>query len=287
MVEIWGDNAIQRDSVRCRVEKGAFHLTPNEINEDAIIGPGLEADGGGEVQQNISDDVLESYEVYSYRHAAAIMGNSFPEQLAEVEAALREFKITTSDIAQPGGNESIIPKKFSTMLRPCGWYETRIQGDLVVRIIEKREEILENGRIKNIILPERSPVVLANYIDGHQIDYVKGRVALDLEWNSKDQTFDRDLYAFKMFHECNIISVAILVTRSAKLNEIFHALPLKGKDGSPEQRNGKNRMCIEKYGASTTWMGKLLYRLNAGRNGGCPVLVFGITPHLVSDWPLV
>ena len=40
----------------------------------------------------------------------------------------------------------------------------------------------------------------------------------------------------------------------------------------------------KKYGASTTWMGKLLFRLNAGRNGGCPVLVFGITPKLVTDW---
>ena len=39
-----------------------------------------------------------------------------------------------------------------------------------------------------------------------------------------------------------------------------------------------------KYGASTTWMGKLLYRLNAGRHGGCPVLAFGITPKLIEDW---
>lgn len=25
-------------------------------------------------------------------------------------------------------------------------------------------------------------------------------------------------------------------------------------------------------------------RLNAGRHGGCPVLVFGITPKLIEDW---
>jgi len=40
---------------------------------------------------------------------------------------------------------------------------------------------------------------------------------------------------------------------------------------------------MTKYGASTTWMGKLLYRLRAGRNGGCPVLVLGITPKLIED----
>jgi hypothetical protein len=41
---------------------------------------------------------------------------------------------------------------------------------------------------------------------------------------------------------------------------------------------------MSKYGASTTWMGKLIYRLNAGRNGGCPVLAIGIKPTAVSDW---
>lgn len=259
-------------------------MAHNKIDEDVTGGPGLDADSSEEVRQNISEDILQLYDVYSYRHAAAIMSHSFPGQLAEVEAALRDFKITTSDIAQPGGNESVIPKKFSLMLRPHGWYETRIQGDLVVKVVEKQEEIIENGRVKKHLLSARDPVILANYIDGHQIDYVKGRVALDLEWNSKDQTFDRDLYAFRMFHECNIISVAILITRSARLNDVFAVLPLMAKDGNIDQKNGKDRMCKEKYGASTTWMGKLLYRLKAGRHGGCPVLVFGITPKSISDW---
>ncbi len=51
------------------------------------------------------------------------------------------------------------------------------------------------------------------------------------------------------------------------------------KDGS----EGKGDV-YKKYGASTTWMGKLLYRLDAGRNGGCPVLAIGITPDCVSDY---
>lgn len=36
--------------------------------------------------------------------------------------------------------------------------------------------------------------MIKGYIDGHNIDFVKGKVAFDLEWNSKDQTFDRDLW---------------------------------------------------------------------------------------------
>ncbi|MEM6534813.1 MAG: BglII/BstYI family type II restriction endonuclease [Pseudomonadota bacterium] len=39
-----------------------------------------------------------------------------------------------------------------------------------------------------------------------------------------------------------------------------------------------------KFGASTTNMNKLLHRLNAGRNGGCPILVVGLqtTAFLIS-----
>jgi len=42
---------------------------------------------------------------------------------------------------------------------------------------------------------------------------------------------------------------------------------------------------MAKYGASTTQMGKLLPRLEAGRNGGCPILVFGITRKSIIEEP--
>lgn len=69
-----------------------------------------------------------------------------------------------------------------------------------------------------------------------------------------------------------------MVTRSEKLNPLFDDLPQLDKNGRQIKKSVK-----AKYGASTTWMGKLLYRLNAGRHGGCPVLVFGITPKVIED----
>ena len=64
---------------------------------------------------------------------------------------------------------------------------------------------------------------------------MKGRVAFDLEWNSKDQTFDRDLYAFSAFAQCGVVDVGVLLTRSVLLEPLFAALgqSLK-KDGTPE-----------------------------------------------------
>ncbi len=246
---------------------------------DVSLRPGPNADSEIDVKRYINPKVLELYDVYSYRHAAAILANSFPNELAELEDALLRFRITTRDIGMPGGNESDMPKKFSQTLRPAGWVESRIQGDLLVRMQEYDEVFQANGKTKKVKKTDSTPRMIENFIDGHKIDYVKDRVAFDLEWNSKDQTFDRDLYAMRAFHECGLISVGVMVTRSEKLNPVFEVVPQLDKQG-----NQVGKSVRAKYGASTTWMGKLLYRLNAGRHGGCPVLVFGITPKLIEDW---
>jgi hypothetical protein len=200
-------------------------------------------------------EVLELYEVHNFKHAAEVLYTSCPSELAELCSALVAFRLTTADIVAKGGNESQIPKRVASLLRPHGWFETRIRGDLVVTI----ETHADNG-------VEKTEQRIDDFMDGHKVDFVKNRVAFDLEWNSKDQTFDRDLYAFRAFHEAGVISAAVLLTRSESLNAVFRSLGI-----------------MAKYGASTTWMGKLLYRLKAGRHGGCPVLVLGITPKLIDD----
>lgn len=243
---------------------------------DVALRPGPNADDQADIDRYISAEVRALYDVYSYRHAAAILANSFPDELKEIESALLAFRITVRDIGMPGGNESVMPKKFSRTLRPAGWVESRIQGDLLVRMQEYDELFEAGGKVRKVKRAGGAQRTIENFIDGHKIDYVKGRVAFDLEWNSKDQTFDRDLYALRAFHECGLISAGVMVTRSSSLNPVFERVPKLNKAGDPVASSVK-----DKYGASTTWMGKLLYRLNAGRHGGCPVLVFGITPKLI------
>ena len=215
----------------------------------------------------IPPEIERLYEVKNYRHAAEVLATSCKAEFNELMDALTRFRLSTEDIRKPGGNESEIPKRVATLLRPKGWFETRIHGDLLVTVethaaTESREG--QETRVTKRI--ERTELRLENVIDGHKVDFIKNRVAFDLEWNSKDQTFDRDLYAFRAFHEADVISAAVLMTRSESLNVVFRSLGL-----------------MPKYGASTTWMGKLTYRIKAGRSGGCPVLVLGITPKLIED----
>lgn len=192
------------------------------------------------------DEVRALYECYDYQNCAAVLTIEFPDLFSEICGVLLSFRFTDGQVLAPGGNESQIPKAFSEVLRPLGWRERQFTTKLLVN---------------------DKPVSS----DTHKVDYVKEQVAFDLEWNSKDQTFDRDLFAFRTFFEYRAIAAAVLVTRSNDLDSYFASL------GRAIDKHGIEREIKSKYGASTTHMRKLLPRLDAGRNGGCPVLAIGIT----------
>lgn len=214
-------------------------------------------------EKYVDADLLEKFEFYSYGHALEILHDAFPEEWRELQECLRKLKLTVSDIKKAGGNESPIPKKFDEVLYPYGWREIRISGDLIVK---KYPRQVTQRRGKFAKEPSETETI-EGYIDGHNIDFLKNRVAFDLEWNSKDQTFDRDLLAMRTYFDCGLVDVGIIVTRAEELNEIF-----------------KKENIIAKYGASTTWMGKLTYRLASRRNGGCPILAVGIRKECVEEY---
>lgn len=221
----------------------------------------------------VEADLLDKFEFYNYNHALEIITQAFPGEWSEVIECLRKLDITTSDLREAGGNETKIPKKFDDVLYPYGWREVRISGDLHIKFYPRQAD--QRGRFSNVPFEER---VTENYIDGHNIDFLKGCIAFDLEWNSKDQTFDRDLLAMRTYYDCGIVSAGIIVTRSQELNEVFKTVY------DFDKNSGTWKPIMRKYGASTTWMGKLLYRLESRRNGGCPILAIGIKKKCVSDW---
>ncbi len=220
-------------------------------------------------EKYIDDDIRNKFEFYNYGHALEILHNAFPREWNEVQDCLRKLQLTVADIKKEGGNESPIPKKFDDALYPCGWREIRISGDLVVKKYP-RQTAQRRGRFADEPFEIET---IEGYIDGHNIDFLKNRVAFDLEWNSKDQTFDRDLLAMRTYFDCGLIDVGVIVTRSEELNEIFK-----------QEQDNNGQSLIRKYGASTTWMGKLTYRLDSRRNGGCPILAIGIRKECVEGY---
>lgn len=244
------------------------HEASDGDEDDGLVSTGKIADSPSIITRNFDSDLCEKFEFYSYRNAADILAKSFPEQFLDIVTALRKMDITKEMIRRPGGSKGPIAKHVDTLFSE-DWIETRITADLHVKLLHAQ-------RTKNqTILREYSR---EGYLDGHRIDFVRGRVALDLEWNSKDQTYDRDLYAFSAFYDAGAIDVGVIITRGFSLdNNFFRSL---GKVLKKDDTEGTEEV-YKKFGASTTWMGKLLYRLDAGRNGGCPVLAIGITPNCV------
>lgn len=145
----------------------------------------------------------------------------------------------------------------------------------------KRSEMLEGGGRKSKIASaidsefytrgwtekEFDTVVTIDGMDHvsptHKVDCVKGRIALEVEWSNKDPFFDRDLNNFRLLFDRGAISVGVIITKADELREIMADLGI-----------------FKKYGSSTTWMKKLIPRIEGGSGGGCPLLVFGITKAL-------
>ena len=132
---------------------------------------------------------------------------------------------------------SLVSQWFNGAFREKGWEEKGFQTKIVVDDKEMQ-----------------SPT--------HKLDCVKNRVALEIEWNNKDPFFDRDLNNFRLLFDLRAISVGVIITKSQELWEVF---------------KGFGKEILDKFGRSTTWMGKLLPRIEGGGGGGCPILVFGIT----------
>ena len=216
-----------------------------------------------DIDKYIDHDIEARFEFLDYGHALEILHESFIDEWKEIQESLRKLQLTVGDITKAGGNESPILKKFDDVLYPFGWREIRISGDLIVKKYP-RQTTQRRGRFA------KDPFeidTITGYIDGHNIDFLKNKVAFDLEWNSKDQTFDRDLLAMRTYFDCGLIDVGVIVTRSEELNEVFKEIGI-----------------ISKYGASTTWLGKLKYRLDSRRNGGCPILAIGIKKGCIKGY---
>ncbi len=213
------------------------------------------------LESALPPELRNKYEFHNFGHALEILPQAYPEEWNDLLSALRGFTIPISEVIASGGNKSAIPTHFEDLLYPKGWREIRITGDLLIKMFTRTNK---NGKATFASTPFDEKTI-EGFIDGHNIDFIKGKVAFDMEWNSKDQTFDRDLLAMRTYFDCGLIDVGVIVTRAEELNDL-----LKAKD------------IWQKYGASTTWMGKLLYRLKSRRNGGCPILAVGIKKSCIT-----
>lgn len=182
-----------------------------------------------------SANLQKKFNFYDWGHASTILKHDFAAQFADLSTVLEVFELRRSQIVVGGGGKSSVSGYIDSELYKLGWVEKQFKIVLDIDGIE-----------------HDTPT--------HKVDCVKGRVALDVEWNNKTEFYDRDLNNFRLLHNLKAISVGIIITRSSSLQaSTFNPLGLGSK-----------------YGASTTHFNKLLPKIEGGGAGGCPLLVITI-----------
>ena len=149
---------------------------------------------------------------------------------------------------------------------------------------EIRVDLSTKGILKNK-LNQTVEELAAVYQEGYLVDNFKGRVALDVEWNAKDGNLDRDLSAYRAWHEAGVISAAVLITQDRiPLKELAERLWSDYQRTLPEEQRN-TRLPIDLATSTTTNLEKAALRVRRGVMGTCPLLIVAATPTTWNQRP--
>ncbi|MGI8673824.1 MAG: BglII/BstYI family type II restriction endonuclease [Thermoleophilaceae bacterium] len=206
-----------------------------------------------------SSALTDRYEMREVREAAAVLSSTNPEEFEHIASVLDGFSLEDADFLEPGGQKGRVATRLDEAFRLLGWREGRHDTKItsLLRIMPYRAA------------GETQPHVVETEVanEGYKVDNVRGRVALDVEWNAKDGNLDRDLGAYRALYDAGAIAGGVILTRTTA---DLRALGAKiGRDP---------------FGTTTTTnLEKLLPRLTRGDAGGCPVLAIAATARCYPD----
>jgi len=195
--------------------------------------------------------------------AAAVLRAVCPEEWRDITEVLASFSLVPARWLKSRGNRGDIAQEIDGLFSQRGWREIRVdlstQGVLIAK----------NGNVVDRLPPTEQ--------EGYLVDNFKGRVALDVEWNAKDGNLDRDLSAYRAWHEAGVISAAVLITQDRlALKELANRIWASYQETLPiGQRNP--RLPVDLSTSTTTNLEKAALRVRRGVMGTCPLLVVAAT----------
>ena len=209
-------------------------------------------------------------------------------------ASCKSFRISLDEVIGGGGGEAGLTQRLRHELSDLNWRKHNFSVETVV-----------DGRARAGV--------------SHEVDHVKfadaGALALEIEWNNKDPFFDRDLENFQRLHALSAISLGIVVTRGASMQDSFldritawlraQGLETEGDldrlgigartaaqrktvtdqvaRGVPFVEAFARKFVADKFGQATTHWSKLEDRVNRGVGNPCPLLLIGLPASILVD----
>lgn len=206
----------------------------------------------------LDSELVGRYSWAETRNAAAVLQASDPEAFAELREVLREFSLYDTDLLKPGGNRGPIAIRLDSAFARRGWSAVRVNTEF--RLVGLRKKGLTSRSYEEPFLS----TTVSN--DGFEVDNMKRRVAVDVEWNAKDGNLDRDLAAYRALYDLGLLDIAVIITRDHRSIRQLASIDLDSEDAA--RRLGTT---------TTTNLEKVTPRLTRGDSGGCPVLVVAIS----------
>jgi hypothetical protein len=239
--------------------------------------------------------ITAAFQVDFRSHAKAILELDFPEVAGQLEDVLLSSTIPIEEIIGSGGGETKGTQRLRNALKGLGWS-------------------------KHNFIVQRTIDGVPREAQSHEVDHIRafesGTVALEIEWNNKDPFFDRDLENFKRLHSDGAISLGIIITRGAALQDAMKALVRRFADGNnvnshddmdriglnptrrqraavmkrverkrrpvPFREAWVDHFVSDKFGAATTHWRKLEDRVQRGVGNPCPLVLIGMPPSIVT-----
>lgn len=209
----------------------------------------------------IPASLLARFEWREVRNAAAIAKATNHEEWDDIMTVLRQFELTLAELMLPGGNKSGLTGRLESAFKERGWRESRLDTEIT---LTTQQSVYKAAG-------EKKPQIVTSSVmnQGYKVDGLKGRIALDVEWNAKDGNLDRDIGTYRAMYEAGFLDAGVIITRT--------------QDDLRAAALGYDPTTTKFDTTTTTNLDKLVPRLTRGDAGGCPVLAIAICVKTLSD----
>ncbi|MGH9304246.1 MAG: BglII/BstYI family type II restriction endonuclease [Acidimicrobiales bacterium] len=158
---------------------------------------------------DVPSDVADRFEVREWRNAIAVLRGAYPHEWNDLIAVLRTYRLCRSHLVTPGGRLTEIARGIDEHFRQLGWQETKFDTSVSVRQHATND-------------PEDEPFAYDS--PTHKVDSFKNHVGVEVEWNSKDTFFDRDLNNFRLLFGLRVLGVGVIITRGEGMRALAISL---------------------------------------------------------------
>lgn len=193
--------------------------------------------------------------------ASAVMKAVCPNEWQDIVEILSNYRLDPQYWLKAGGNRGDIAVQIDKEFHKRDWKEARLDLETKGTLYTKNRRLLHD-------LP---PV----HQEGYLVDNFKNRIALDVEWNAKDGNLDRDLSAYRSWHEAGVISAGVIITKD--LDSLRKLAKRIWNDYQKTLSEGErsSKLPVDLGTTTTTTFDKAALRVRRGVMGTCPILIVG------------